>query len=328
MHTKFIRIALLLSVLLSSAAPAVTGEYWEVTSKMEMAGMPFAMPSNTQKVCVPQGGANDPSKSSGDKDCTVSEMKIAGNKTTWKARCNHDGEVMNGVGEQITSGKSYEGKVQFSGKSQGENMDMKMVYSGKRVGGSCDSAEAMNKLKGQACDKSQYGNTAGWIVRADNMLGKNALCAEQQAELCARAKQDTPKDAEAFSALILHDKQMNSGVSVAQGCKLDMKAITKSVCKTINGKNYSQLAAHCPAEAKRYREEQRRKDCEGRSFTAETRAADIKKCMSGVGDAAVDEPDAGDAPSPQIQRDTEPAGSSAVQNVFDGAKKLKGLFGF
>ena len=32
------------------------GEYWEVTSKMEIPGMPFAMPVSSSKVCVTKGG--------------------------------------------------------------------------------------------------------------------------------------------------------------------------------------------------------------------------------------------------------------------------------
>lgn len=48
-----------------SAFPAIafsaTGEYWEITSKMEMPGMPFAMPAQTVKVCMPPGGRKIPS---------------------------------------------------------------------------------------------------------------------------------------------------------------------------------------------------------------------------------------------------------------------------
>ncbi len=80
----------------------------------------------------------------------------------------------------------------------------------------------------------------------------------------------------------MHEQHMLGGVSIAKECKLDMAAATKSICKTLNSDNYNQLSASCPAEAKVYRETQRRRDCEGRSYTAETRAADIKKCMSGV----------------------------------------------
>lgn len=317
-----------ITVLFSASAMSAPGEYWEVTNKMEMEGMPFAMPGTTQKVCVPKGGENDPSKTTGDKDCKMTDIKTSGNKTTWKARCDHDGEVMMGVGEQTTSAKGYEGKIQFSGKSQGENVNMKMAYSGKRIGGSCDSEEMIKKAKSQACDKSQYDTTSAWISGADTIVGKNAMCAEQRAQLCDRVRKDTPKDSDAYNALLMHDQQLSTGVSVAKECKLDMAATTKAICKTLNGKNYNQLAKHCPSEAKKYREVQRRKDCEGRSYTAETRAADFKKCMSGQSDASSNE-EGDEEPTPsKASKSGKPATDTSAQEMLESAKKLKGMFSF
>lgn len=317
-----------ITVLFSASAMSAPGEYWEVTNKMEMEGMPFAMPGTTQKVCVPKGGENDPSKTTGDKDCKMTDIKTSGNKTTWKARCDHDGEVMMGVGEQTTSAKGYEGKIQFSGKSQGENVNMKMAYSGKRIGGSCDSEEMIKKAKSQACDKSQYDTTSAWISGADTIVGKNAMCAEQRAQLCDRVRKDTPKDPDAYNALLMHDQQLSTGVSVAKECKLDMAATTKTICKTLNSKNYNQLAKHCPSEAKKYREVQRRKDCEGRSYTAETRAADFKKCMSGQSDASSNEEEDEEPTPSKPSKSGKPATDTSAQEMLESAKKLKGMFSF
>ncbi|MFA6121164.1 MAG: DUF3617 family protein [Sideroxydans sp.] len=315
-----------IATIFSASALSAPGEYWEVTSKMEMEGMPFAMPGMTQKVCVPKGSENDPSKTTGDKDCKMSDIKTSGNRTTWKARCDRDGEVMVGVGEQTTSAKGYEGKMQFSGKSDGEDVNMKMSYSGKRIGGSCDTEEMIKKAKSQACDKSQYDTTSAWISGADTILGKNAMCAEQRTQLCDKVRKDTPKDADAYNALLMHDQRLSTGVSVAKECKVDMAATTKAICKTLNGKNYDQLAKHCPSEAKTYREVQRRKDCAGRSYTAETRAADIKKCMSGQSDSSNDD-DEEPAPSKPAKLG-KPSSDTSAQEMLESAKKLKGMFSF
>lgn len=318
----------ILAILFSASALSAPGEYWEVTNKMEMEGMPFAMPGTTQKVCVPKGGENDPSKTTGDKDCKMTDIKTSGNKTTWKARCDRDGEVMTGIGEQTTSAKGYEGKIQFSGKSQGENVDMKMSYSGKRVGGNCDTEETIKKFKSQACDKSQYNSTAEWISGADTIVGKNAMCADQRTQLCEKVRKDTPKDADAYNALLMHDQQLSTGVSVAKECKLDMAATTKAICKTLNGKNYDRLAKHCPSEAKTYREVQRRKECEGRSYTAETRAADIKKCMSGQNDSSSNEQEDEEPAPSKPSKSSKPATDTSAQEMLESAKKLKGMFSF
>ncbi|OIQ98927.1 hypothetical protein GALL_190220 [mine drainage metagenome] len=332
MNRNFVAILGLMTGLLTVAAYAAPGEYWEVTSKMEMPGMPFAMPATTTKVCIPKGAENNPEKTSGDKSCKMTDVKTVGNKTTWKARCDRDGEVMTGVGEQTTTANGYDGKMQFSGKSHGQDMNMNMAFSGKRIGGSCDSEEAVkkakedaSKLNAQMCDTSRYHNTAEWISGSGLILQEGSPCANQRKQLCELVRRDTPKDADAYNALITNDQMTGNMLSIAKECKLDMAATTKSICKTINGENYNRLSAHCPAQAKAYREVQRRKDCEGRSYTAETRAADIRKCLSGKSDSP-DDSASGDAAA--AQKSSDSSGSNTASDVLEAAKKLKSKFGF
>jgi hypothetical protein len=323
MSKHFTVILSMLFGLSSAAAYAAPGEYWEVTSTMEMPGMPFAMPPTTQKVCIPKGGENDPGKTSGDKDCKMTDVKTVGNKTTWKARCDRDGEVMTGVGEQTTTAKGYQGKMRFSGKSGGQDMNMNMAFSGKRLGGKCDSEEQVKKMKAQVCDTSRYQSTADWIGGADLILQPGSACGDQRKQLCDLVRKDTPKDVQAYNALQMHEQHMLGGISVAGECKLNMAATTKSICKKLSGENYSQLSAHCPAEAKKYREVQRRKDCEGRSYTAETRAADLKKCLSGK-DVDEESDDSAQEETPAPRK----SGKTPSSEALEGAKKLKGMFGF
>lgn len=308
----------MLTGLLSAAASAAPGEYWEVTSKMEMPGMPFAMPPTTQKVCIPKGGENDPAKTSGDKDCKMTDIKTVGNKTTWKARCDRDGEVMTGVGEQTTTAKGYQGKMRFSGKSGGQDVDMTMAFSGKRVGGKCDSEEQVKAMKAQVCDTSHYRNTAEWIGSANLILQPGAACAEQRKEFCEAVRKDAPRDAQTYSALQMQEQHQLGGISIAKECKLNMAATTKSICKKLNADNYDELSAHCPTEAKKFREDQRRKECEGRSYTART---DLDKCLNAA--SSSDDDESGDAPAKSGKSSDGPA-----SKALEGAKKLKGMFGF
>jgi hypothetical protein len=322
MNKNLIAILGMLTGLFSAAACAAPGEYWEITNTMEMPGMPFAMPATTTKMCIPKGSENDPEKTTGDKSCKMTDVKTVGNKTTWKARCERDGEVMTGTGEQTTSAGGYKGKMQFSGKSQGQDMNMTMAFSGKRLGGKCDSEEQINKVKAQICDSSRYHSTADWIGGATLILQPGSACADQRKQLCDLVRKDTPNDAQAYSALQTHEQHKLGGVSIVKECKVNMGATTKSICKTLNENNYSQLSAHCPAEAKKYRETQRRRECEGRSYTAETRAADIKKCLSGK-DNSADDSDSGDSPEPRTS-----SGSNPANEALEAAKKLRGKFGF
>ncbi len=332
MNKYFVVLVAVMSNLVSLAAGAAPGEYWEVTTKTEMPGMPFAMPAMTHKVCIPKGGEKDPGKTSGDKDCQMTDVRTSGNKTTWKVRCDRNGEVMTGTGEQTISPGAYQGKMQFSGKSGGRDVNMSSVFSGKRVGGSCDSGEAEKKAKedaakltAQMCDTSGYRNTADWINGSSMILQEGSPCANQRKQLCDLVRRDAPKDAQAYNALVTNDQHMLGGISVAKECKVNIAATTKAICKTLNGENYSQLSAHCPAEAKAYREKQRRLECEGRSYTAETRAADLKKCLSGKSDSSEDSTSSEEAPAEKSGKSSD---SSPASKALEGAKKLKGMFGF
>ncbi len=130
----------------------------------------------------------------------MTDIKTVGNKTSWKARCDHDGEVMTGSGEQTTTPNGYEGKMQFAGKSSGHDMNMTMAFSGKRVGGNCDSEEQVKKMKAQICDSSRYHSTADWISGADLILQPGSACGEQRKQLCDLVLRDTPKDVRTYNA--------------------------------------------------------------------------------------------------------------------------------
>lgn len=331
MNTNFTAILALITSILSAAAYAAPGEYWEVTSKMEIPGMPFAMPATATKVCISKNGESDPKKTSGDKNCQMSDIKTVGNKVSWKARCDHNGEVMTGIGEQTSTPNSYAGKMQLSGKSEGEDVSMNMAFSGKRIGGACDSEEMINKAKAQMCDTSGYDSTAMWIGSADHIFTN---CAGQRKKLCDNVRKDASKDAQIYTLLLQHDQQSKS-TSIAKECKLDMAATTKSICKGLNSNNYQQLSGYCPAEAKIYREEQRRKACEGRSFTGKPSAEGIRLCMSGMKDVG-DEHQSSEADAPHEVSKTsannsvndKPAANNPANDMLEGIKKLKGMFGF
>ncbi|MEO7782910.1 MAG: hypothetical protein ABIR84_14005 [Candidatus Nitrotoga sp.] len=147
-------------------------------------------------------------------------------------------------------------------------------------------------------------------------------------------RKDASRDAQAYTLLLQHDQQSKSA-SIVKECKLDMAATTKTICKGFNSNNYQQLSAYCPAEAKVYREEKRRKACEGRSFTGKPSAESIRLCMSGMKDVTDDNQSSKeDAPhdlsktSANNSVNDKPAANNPANNMLEGIKKLKGMFSF
>jgi len=137
-------VALALVVGWTSVAGAEQGELWEVTQKMEMPGMPMAMPASTVKVCLPKGGESDPRQSMRDPQskCEITDLVAKGDKTTWKVRCDQNGEIMTGSGEVTSSPSAYQGVMHLVGNSGGMAINMTQHYQGKKIGGSCTPEKA------------------------------------------------------------------------------------------------------------------------------------------------------------------------------------------
>ena len=112
------------------AADSIREGYWEITSQTEMPGMPMKIPANTIKHCYSKEDVKDQKKViARDKNCTMTDYKVAGNKVTWAMKCTgkSDGTFN---GETIFSTDAYTSTMQM--KSQGHNMTVKV--KAKRVG--------------------------------------------------------------------------------------------------------------------------------------------------------------------------------------------------
>lgn len=328
--------------LAAAAAQAVPGEYWEVTTKMEMAGMPFAMPAVTMKLCVPKGGEKNPQHmQKKDSDCKMSDVRISGNKVAWKASCVHDGETLSGAGESYYEGDSYHGTLHLTGNSRGHDLDMTQTYNGRRVGGNCDSEAQLRELTGNLCDTSQFAKGTEWLARADMFL-RGGTCPGKKQELCAAVRKSVAQDADTYQMLMNMEK--TSSNLVVSSCGLRMEEAHAAVCRANREGHYEFLEANCPSEAKEYREQARRRNCEGRSYTSREL---LDNCLSG-GSARDDEAaarresstrgnlrkareyanrpdDEGNASANNADAGAENAVSNSV---LDSAKKLKGIFGF
>ncbi|GAB4120038.1 MAG: hypothetical protein Fur0026_10770 [Sideroxydans sp.] len=294
----------------ASLAQAAPGETWEVTSKSEMTGMPYAMPETTMTVCQSKSGEPDPKQMmEQDGNCKVSDVRHSGNKTTWKVRCDGDGQKMSGSGE-ITHGKSsYQGTMRMSGTADGEKVDMNATYSGKRIGAACDTSapvvmggkamEDMNDMMGMAkaqmaadmAEQCEVGRYDAEQLMTNQFFGPQAMCAKNQKYACKVISKDVMKKPEVYLALVKHDD--TSDISIAAACKIDMKATTKAICKKVDESNYEDFEEACPKEYAKIAEARE----SGRSYTSSSRSSDM----------VTDNP---------------------VGSAIDGAKKLKGLFGF
>lgn len=130
---KKIVTAILLALVLPAAtfaADTMHDGYWELTTTMEMAGMPMQMPPSTMQHCYTKEEVKDPKKTiTTDKDCTITEFKQSGNKITWKMKCTGD-KAGDFSGETVYKGDAYDSTMKM--QTQGHTMNMKV--KARRIG--------------------------------------------------------------------------------------------------------------------------------------------------------------------------------------------------
>jgi hypothetical protein len=129
-------IAVLAVVAFPSALLAAGGMregLWEITSSMDMPGMPMKMAPTKTKHCYTKEDVKDQKKTvTTDKNCTVTDFKTSGNKMTWKMKCTGQ-SAGTFSGETTFSADSYDAIMKMqSDASQGRTMTMKM--KAKRIG--------------------------------------------------------------------------------------------------------------------------------------------------------------------------------------------------
>jgi len=109
---------------------------WEITMKMEMAGMPRAMPPQVMQHCITQKDLQDPAKtmpgnSPRDGRCKMTDHKMQGNTAAWNVVCE-DGTTGSGIATY--SSTSYTSTNKITSKHGGQAQTMTMHNDGRYLG--------------------------------------------------------------------------------------------------------------------------------------------------------------------------------------------------
>jgi hypothetical protein len=122
-----------LALLAASGARAQgNDDLYDVTVRMEMPGMPMTMPAVNQRVCVRKGGS-DTDIVPRQENCRVTDGRRAGNRLTFTMVCTGR-EPMTGAGEFTLAADGYDGRIRFTSRVDGQDMEMMQSIAGKRVG--------------------------------------------------------------------------------------------------------------------------------------------------------------------------------------------------
>ncbi|HVE50135.1 MAG TPA: DUF3617 family protein [Casimicrobiaceae bacterium] len=107
-------------------------DQYDITIKMEMVGMPMALPPISQRLCV-RKGAKDEDFVPRQQNCRVSDLTRTGSRVTFKIACTGN-NAMTGAGDFVFASNGYSGQMRLKGKMEGQDMEMTQSIDARRTG--------------------------------------------------------------------------------------------------------------------------------------------------------------------------------------------------
>jgi hypothetical protein len=114
------------------AAPNYQEGNWEITTTVNMPGMPKEMMRPVKhQVCMTKQNAVPQQKEQGEQQCKMTNQRTVGNKVFWTMTCKN-GTVSNG--EIAYSKTTFDGAQTTTTSQGGRQMTVKSTMSGKYLG--------------------------------------------------------------------------------------------------------------------------------------------------------------------------------------------------
>jgi hypothetical protein len=329
------------------AGAADTGELWEVTTQMNMAGLPAGMGAQSARVCNETGDPKKQAQTGQMQKCKVTDFKQSGNKVNMTLTCP-DGTAL--IEHTYNAAHTqYKGSMKMSMRDGNE---MTMNMNGRKVG-ACDLKQAARErdekvaavqrqseqAKGQvaAMEQQQARNCAQAVETMDvNGLGLYGQC-HREPGVCEQmaANESSKKTAAAClssrAQLCKRYQTMDGFVKargsklIAETCSLDREALIAANCpRAAKSEHLAYLGRFCTAEAKPIAQEH----CAGRGYTAAPDAKYGDFCSAYLARASLDEETAVPRRRSAAAQPAKAQPQDAVkEGVTQGINKLKGLFG-
>ena len=342
------------------AGPAYAKDYtWEITTRMEIAGMPPGMGSQKHTSCMSEGKEAEPESKS---ECKVLERSVSGKITRMTMKCK-EGTMK--VEHELINPEHWRSKMQMT--TDGEEM---IVRSEARRLGTCDvakdgrmsketqaalagsaeQAKATAEQLGKECQRAvdQWPGAANTFTTYDHMVkarqdtlasaGKGPDgqrmadasspevpgCAKAKPVYCSKAKAAYTEmgSSKGYAAVMKRAKPAGGVDAALTYCSAgNPAALRASHCKaSVSSADYGFVAGYCPEERKALA----RQHCAGRAYTAIE--AKYRVLCGGSGD---DSSASGGSSSGSESTSGAGAQPDPVQEGVDqGVKAIKGLFNF
>lgn len=325
------------ALIAGSAAAANIGELWEVSTVMNVPGMPAGMGSQKSQVCRDKDAPAGPPRS----DCKISNHKRSGLTESMTVSCPRQ-DAMQVEMTYNAARTEYKGTMKSG--------DMVINTSGRKVG-ACDPqvAKAQTDAKVAAAKKQgaeasaqlakvNDGRIKGCAEAVETMnvskLDVIPMCAQNPAT-CKLSPQDKDGLRVQTACRASADEyckryQTMDGFLKARGdeqgarlCKTTPQQVRASLCpRAAQTENLAFVGRQCPAEAKPIA----KAHCVGRDYTSK-RDKYTDFCVAYLSQHGGEEDSGGPAGRPAAEKKAATTGDKVNDAAQQGINKLKGLFG-
>jgi hypothetical protein len=194
-----------------------------------------------------------------DKDCTVSNFRNTGNKSSFTMVCRGQ-NPMTATGEfERLSADAYRGRMQMKGKMEGEDIDMTMNFEGKKIR-DCDYATESPEAQGRAmlaktCEEQL--RQPMWQAY-ESFSGPNAVCASFKPRYCSAMLANSLKSDFIRNADYTAQEMAKAGAkgptiwNAFEACGTTRAAALAKTCPAAEkSRDYPFLTGYCPANVAR-----------------------------------------------------------------------------
>ena len=335
-----------------SVAAQTTGEMWEISSQMNIPGMPAGMGAQTQRVCQGDDPERSAAQSKDRQSCKLKDKKQTATRLTVTMVC---AEGTMTIDQQYNAAHTeFKGTMKMVSK-QG---DMVMNMTGRKVG-TCNVQEARRErdekvaaVKKQAdaniaqareqqkgANERQLKQCAEAVQSMQHMqLGVYGQCYRKSDSTCKgqmdalnQIGPEVVKGCTARAAEFCKRFQTQEGFLKARAnkdaaamCGVSVDSIKAAQCpRAAKSESLAFLGAYCPAEAKPIAQVQ----CVGRDYTSKLGGKYAAFCQNYLANADFEkEGSSRSAPAASQPAQSQPA-DQVKEGINQGLDKLKGLFG-
>lgn len=234
-------------------------ELWEVTTRMEMVGMPMAMPPQTQQVCQPRRTGQDEEMVPKQQDCRMTDVRRSGNRTTFTVVCEGK-DKFTGTGDIESDANAYRGTMRLLGTMDGRPVNMTQNFSGRKLGACTyeDPRKRQEAMMAQGCGQALEQMSAPMFT------AENAPCKAEKPEFCARVGRlaQEMRDPRVYRATV---QRRGDWQTMLQACGQDAPAVTAAACQqSVGARDFAFTMEFCETDARALAAQH----CAGRDYTA------------------------------------------------------------